>query len=68
MEFSVGPAKLPVRGMTEDEIQELLEELKRLRKLEQETRHCWCKHCRELRYRANRAKDAPVPQPPMIRI
>jgi hypothetical protein len=46
----------------------LLEELKRLKRLEVETRKGWCKHCRELRYRASRAKDAPVPQPPMIRI
>jgi hypothetical protein len=52
----------------EPDIAELLEELKRLRRLEVETRKCWCKHCRELRYRASRAKDAPVPQPPMIRI
>jgi hypothetical protein len=52
---------------SEDETNELLEELKRLRRLDQETRHCWCKHCRELRYRASRAQDPPA-QPPLIRV
>ena len=50
------------------EIYDLLAKLRRLRKLDQVTRHCWCRHCRELRDRATRLPDAPVVQQPFIRL
>jgi len=54
--------------ITDAEIEELLAELKRLRKLDQVTKHCWCRHCRELRDRANRLPDPPVVRPPLIKV
>ena len=49
--------------MTDAEIEELLAELRRLRKLDQVTRHCWCRHCRELRDHVKRLPDPSRPGP-----